>query len=144
MGRVTIHLFGKPKSKAIQASISDYEERLKPRGISLEIHSTRGGTVGYEESLASMQGNLVILDEKGTQMSSMELAHWLDSATMDHANTNLVVGPPDGHGEMIRKSSISKISLSKMTLTHEMAAQLILEQLYRASEINRGSSYHRV
>ena len=143
MGRVIIHLFGKPKSKAIQTVISDYEDRLRPRGISLEIHPTKGGNEGYEKSLMSMQGNLVLLDETGNQMSSIELAGWLESAILDNENTNLVVGPPDGQRLEIREFAISTISLSRMTLTHEMAAQLIVEQLYRASEINKGSSYHR-
>jgi len=143
MGRVIVHLFGRPKSKAIQEVISDYEGRLRSRGISLETHTTKGGNVGYEKSLTSMQGNLVLLDEAGKQMSSMELASWLESAILDNENTNLAIGPPDGHRDEIRRYASSTISLSRMTLTHDMAAQLIIEQLYRASEINRGSPYHR-
>ena len=71
------------------------------------------------------------------------MANWLNSAHLSGGQTNLAVGPPDGFSDELKESADQLISLSDLTLTHEMAAALLMEQLYRASEINRGSSYHR-
>ena len=76
-------------------------------------------------------------------MTSEEMANWLKSATIDGNTTNIAVGPHDGFSKELKKSASQIISLSQLTLTHEMAAALLMEQLYRASEINRGSPYHR-
>ncbi len=76
-------------------------------------------------------------------MTSEEMANWLKSALLKGEPTNLAVGPHDGFSKELKKSADQIISLSQLTLTHEMAAALLLEQLYRATEINRGSSYHR-
>ena len=90
-----------------------------------------------------MSGRLVLLDEAGSSISSEEFAEWLNSAHLDSNLTNLAVGPPDGFSDQLKESADQLISLSDLTLTHEMAAALLLEQLYRASEIIRGSAYHR-
>jgi len=76
-------------------------------------------------------------------MTSKEMADWLKSAIIDSNTTNIAVGPHDGFSKELKKSASQIISLSQLTLTHEMAAALLMEQLYRASEINRGSAYHR-
>ena len=81
----------------------------------------------YEERVKSREG----------------FAEWLNSAHLDSNPTNLAVGPPDGFSDELKQSADQLISLSDLTLTHEMAAALLMEQLYRASEIIRGSAYHR-
>ena len=76
-------------------------------------------------------------------MSSEEMANWLKTAMLEGQTTNLAVGPHDGFSKELKRSADQTISLSQLTLAHEMAAALLMEQLYRATEINRGSSYHR-
>ena len=76
-------------------------------------------------------------------MSSEEMANWLKTAILESQTTNLAVGPHAGFSKELKRSAGQTISLSQLTLTHEMAAALLMEQLYRATEINRGSSYHR-
>ena len=76
-------------------------------------------------------------------MTSEEMAIWLKSVIIDGKTTNVAVGPHSGFSDEIKQSADQIISLSQLTLTHEMAAALLMEQLYRASEINRGSQYHR-
>tara|TARA_B100000959_G_scaffold264819_1_gene305693 strand:+ start:16488 stop:16922 length:435 start_codon:yes stop_codon:yes gene_type:complete len=143
MGRVTVHLLGRPKDRAIAAVLSDYESRLKGRGIHLQIHAEKLGREGYERKLSALQGTLILLDERGASTTSEGLASWLSASELERAATHLAVGPIDGFSENAKTSANSIISLSELTLTHEMAAALLLEQLYRASEINRGSPYHR-
>ena len=76
-------------------------------------------------------------------MSSEEMANWLKTAILEGQTTNLAVGPHAGFSKELKRSARQTISLSQLTFTHELAAALLMEQLYRATEINRGSSYHR-
>ena len=142
MGRVIVHLDSNPKDGSIASIVREYEERVRSRGISVQFSEKRGSN-NYESELSNLTGHLVLLDERGISMTSEEMANWLHSAQLDSKTTNIAVGPPDGFSKEIMESSDQMISLSSLTLTHEMAAALLMEQLYRASEINRGSAYHR-
>ena len=97
----------------------------------------------YESELSRLPGRLVLLDEAGSSISSEGFADWLNTAHLDSNPTNLAVGPPDGFSDELKESADQLISLSELTLAHEMAAALLMEQLYRATEIIRGSTYHR-
>ena len=142
MGRVIVHLDSTPKDRDIAAMISGYQNRVRSRGISVQFSETTDSR-RYESELSHLSGRLVLLDQEGTKMTSEEIANWLKTAILDGETTNLAVGPHDGFSNELKKRADQTISLSQLTLTHEMAAALLMEQLYRASEINRGSSYHR-
>lgn len=142
MGRVIVHLDSNPKDKAIASIISGYGERVRNRGISIKASDARGAE-NYELELTNLPGNLVLLDERGESITSEELANWLHSTQLDNKTTNLAVGAHGGFTQKIRDSADRIFSLSHLTLTHEMAGALLMEQLYRASEINKGSQYHR-
>ena len=122
--------------------ISGYQNRVRSRGISVQFSETTDSRK-YESELSHLSGRLVLLDQEGTKMTSEEIANWLKTAILDGETTNLAVGPHDGFSNELKKRADQTISLSQLTLTHEMAAALLMEQLYRASEINRGSPYHR-
>ena len=143
MGRVVVHMDSNPKDSDIASIIRKYEERVKSRGISIEIFGIKRGSKNYESELSRLPGRLILLDETGSTMSCEGMAAWLNSANLEGNPTNLAVGPPDGFSDEIKESADQLISLSNLTLTHEMAAALLMEHLYRASEINRGSTYHR-
>jgi rRNA large subunit m3Psi methyltransferase RlmH len=142
MGRVIVHLDSAPKDRDIASILSGYQKRTMSRGITVQFSNSTDARK-YESELSELSGKLVLLDQGGVEMTSEEMAKWLKSANLDSETTNLAVGPHDGFSDDMRKSADHTISLSKLTLTHEMAAALLLEQLYRASEINRGSPYHR-
>ena len=142
MGRVIVHLDSTPKDRDIAAMISGYQNRVRSRGISVQFSETTDSRK-YESELSHLSGRLVLLDQEGTKMTSEEIANWLKTAILDGETTNLAVGPHDGFINELKKRADQTISLSQLTLTHEMAAALLMEQLYRASEINRGSPYHR-
>jgi len=142
MGRVIVHLDSTPKDRDIAAMISGYQNRVRSRGISVQFSETTDSRK-YESELSHLSGRLVLLDQEGTKMTSEEIANWLKTAILDGETTNLAVGPHDGFSNELKKRADQTISLSQLTLTHEMAAALLMEQLYRASEINRGSPYHR-
>ena len=142
MGRVIVHLDSTPKDRDIAAMISGYQNRVRSRGISVQYSETTDSRK-YESELSHLSGRLVLLDQEGTKMTSEEIANWLKTAILDGETPNLAVGPHDGFSNELKKRADQTISLSQLTLTHEMAAALLMEQLYRASEINRGSPYHR-
>ena len=142
MGRVIVHLDSNPKDKAIASIISTYEERVRNRGISVQTSNVRG-RVNYESELTSLTGSLVLLDERGDSMTSEDMASWLHSVQVGSITTHLAIGPHNGFSQEIRESADTIISLSPLTLTHELAGAILMEQLYRASEINKGSQYHR-
>ena len=142
MGRVIVHLDSTPKDRDIAAMISGYQNRVRSRGISVQFSETTDSRK-YESELSHLSGRLILLDHEGTKMTSEEIANWLKTAILDAKTTNLAVGPHDGFSNELKKRADQTISLSQLTLTHEMAAALLMEQLYRASEINRGSPYHR-
>lgn len=142
MGRVIVHLDSMPKDRDIATIVSRYQNRVRPRGISVQFSEATDSNK-YESELSNLSGRLVLLDQGGTKMSSEEMANWLKTAMLEGQTTNLAVGPHDGFSKELKRSADQTISLSQLTLTHEMAAALLMEQLYRATEINRGSSYHR-
>ena len=142
MGRAIVHLDSMPKDRDIATIVSRYQNRVRPRGISVQFSEATDSNK-YESELSNLSGRLVLLDQGGTKMSSKEIANWLKTAMIEGQTTNLAVGPHDGFSKEMKRSASQTISLSQLTLTHEMAAALLMEQLYRATEINRGSSYHR-
>jgi 23S rRNA (pseudouridine1915-N3)-methyltransferase len=88
--------------------------------------------------------SIVLLDSRGKQLSSEEFAGYIDN----HQNRSpqpllFGVGGADGFSEHARKSAQFVLSLGKMTLAHELARVVLLEQLYRALSILKGHPYHR-
>lgn len=143
MGRLAVHLDESPKDKSILKILQDYQKRLISRGITLEVHNCKNDITGYEKLISSLTGNINLLDETGIQMSSQEFADWLKSTQVERQNTHLAIGPHNGFSKDLKDSADKLISLSSLTLTHEMAAVLLMEQLYRGTEIIRSSPYHR-
>jgi 23S rRNA (pseudouridine1915-N3)-methyltransferase len=86
---------------------------------------------------------VVLLDERGKEPTSPELARrvagWLEGAR----DVTLVLGGSDGHGDAIRARAAETLSLSRLTLAHRLARVVLLEQLYRAFTILRGEPYHK-
>lgn len=138
-----MHLHGRPKGLGTKDLIDSYGKRISSSGIAIEIHPDKVSPSKYEERIESKSGNLMLLDESGKQYTSLQLARLLSEASISGDSLMFAIGPVDGFSEEF-KHRHNLISISKMTLTHEMASAVLFEQLYRASEINKGSSYHRV
>jgi 23S rRNA (pseudouridine1915-N3)-methyltransferase len=87
---------------------------------------------------------LVALDRSGHQFDSVGLADWLDKLSMDHGGwISFVIGGPLGLSKDLLKGAQKILSLSRLTLTHEMCRLLLLEQVYRAFTIMKGEKYHK-
>ena len=144
MARIVVHTHGKAREKGYSLLINKYAERLGGRGVTLIAHSDRLNHDEYLSKIedASNSGELILLDENG-QSGSTEwmLSNWKEWK-LSTSTIHLAIGPVDGFNQSAIEHHKS-ISLGPLTMTYEMAAVVLLEQLYRASEIEKGSPYHR-
>lgn len=86
---------------------------------------------------------VILLDERGKEFTSREFAAYIDKRTLSlPGNLVFVIGGPYGFSQEVYERANDKISLSRMTLTHEMVRLFFVEQLYRAMTILRGEPYH--
>ncbi len=144
MARIVVHTHGKAREKGYSHLINKYSERLDGRGVTLIAHSDRLNHEAYVSKVesAAANGSLILLDENGesgtTEWMVGKWKHW----RLSDATIHLAIGPVDGFESDIVEQH-DTISLGPLTMTYEMAAVVLLEQLYRASEIERGSPYHR-
>ncbi len=86
---------------------------------------------------------IVVLDERGTSLTTKALASRLQNWQIESDDVALVIGGPDGIDPRLRQAAHERIRLSDMTLPHAMARVLLIEQLYRAWSINANHPYHR-
>lgn len=85
---------------------------------------------------------LVLLDERGSQFRSVELAQWLTHKQHTTRKVVIAVGGPYGFSPEVYARANEMLSLSKLTFNHQMVRLILAEQLYRACTINRGEPYH--
>lgn len=86
---------------------------------------------------------VVVLDERGTALTTMALAQKLENWQLSGDDVALVIGGPDGLDPAFRQAAHERIRLSDLTLPHAMVRVLLIEQLYRAWSINANHPYHR-
>ena len=143
MGRVVVHLHGSSKNAAFRSAIGDYTNRLTSFGVSLVEHSDKTSAEEYLKQVSRHAGDnqLTLLKETGEAMDSITFSESYSTWRISRSETHLVVGPSDGFGE--EGMDYPGLSLSKMTMQHELAAVVLLEQLYRAASMQEGRPYHR-
>jgi 23S rRNA (pseudouridine1915-N3)-methyltransferase len=93
-------------------------------------------------ALERVDGVIVVLDETGKEFSSKEFALWIGKQKDSGLSITFVLGGAYGLDDRIRKKANLVLSLSKMTLPHELCKLVFLEQLYRAHAILSGTGYH--
>ena len=86
---------------------------------------------------------VVVLDERGTNLTTKALAQRLKDWQLSGDDVALVIGGPDGLEPAFRQAAHERIRLSDLTLPHAMVRVLLIEQLYRAWSVNAGHPYHR-
>ena len=149
--KIKIAWMGKTKEPAIQALTDEYLKRISRNvlveGIPLRDETALLQLCGLLPSKAGKRNTgkstLVLMESRGNQFSSEELAGFL----RDYQDRNplplvFAVGPADGFTEEARGSAQHTLSLGKITLPHELARVVLLEQIYRAFTILKGHPYH--
>ncbi len=142
MARLVVYLFGKPKNSNIQYLIDDYTSRIIRRGISVLYFPEKKGIEEYENKLLSIDGELILADENGEKMKSSQFANTIKSFQLQSSTIYFAIGPSSGFSNNIKEKANSLISLSQMTFPHELAALILIEQIYRGTEIIRNTPYH--
>ena len=142
--KLKVAWIGKTKEPAIQALTDEYLKRLSryadAEGITLKDEAAVLKLCARD---ARPRHTLVLLDEQGKQFSSEELAKFL-GGYQDRNPLPLLfaVGGADGFTDQARQAATLVLSLGRMTLAHELARVVLLEQLYRAFTILKGHPYH--
>ena len=148
-------LVGKTTDKHFQAGISDYVKRIghyMPFELATipELKNTKSLT---EEQQKTAEGELilrllqpsdtvVLLDEHGREYRSIELAHWMEQKRNTARRLVFVIGGPYGFSQAVYARANEKLSLSKLTFSHQMIRLIFTEQIYRACTIIKGEPYH--
>lgn len=135
---------GKPKLAYAREGAEEYLGRLRPLA-EVEWRTVKASSRDREgEALLAAAGGLyrVVLDERGRDFTSVE---WAERARgwAERGGAAFLIGGADGHADAVRGQAGELVRLSRFTLQHELALVVLLEQLYRAHQIWRGSPYHR-
>ncbi len=154
--KITLILNGKTEDDYIIKGFSIYEQRLKhyisfetivipalknTKGISVEQQKQKEGDLILKTIQSS--DRLILLDENGKEYNSVRFSEFIQQQMNSGIkNVVFVVGGPYGFSEEIVKRANGKISLSKMTFSHQMVRLFFLEQLYRAFTILKNEPYH--
>lgn len=142
--KLKVAWIGRTRESAIQALTDEYLERIsryvEAEGIALK---DEGALLKLCSREARPRHTLVLLDGRGKQWSSEELAKFLGEYQDSNSQPLLfAVGPADGFSDQLRAGASLILSLGKMTLAHELARVVLLEQIYRAFTILKRHPYH--
>ena len=143
--RLHIAWIGRTKSAPIQSLTAEYLKRLSRFAAcdARELLSEAALLKLVEKSSRRTQPVLVLLDSRGRQLTSEEIANFLEyHQSHDTQELLFAVGPADGWSESTRAAADSIVSFGKITLPHELARVVLLEQLYRGFSILKGHPYH--
>lgn len=147
---------GKTTDKRFEAITQEYIERIRhyiPFTVEVipELKNTKGLSQDEQKKREGelIQKNLqpgdyiVLLDEYGSERSSMDFASWIQKKmAAGPKRLVFIVGGPYGFSDAIHQKGNEEISLSRMTLSHQMIRMFIVEQIYRAMTILNGEPYH--
>ena len=154
--KIILLTVGKTNELSFKNAISEYQKRLKfyipfeieeipelknTKSLSEEVQRQKEGELILKNLTDSDE--VILLDDKGEQYTSIQFSSYLEKK-MASGNKRLifVVGGPYGFSPEIYKRADGKISLSRMTFSHQMVRLIFTEQLYRAMTILRGEPYH--
>lgn len=155
--RIRFMVVGKTREQFLQQGEQFYQERLAPFCqlewvIVREEKGTAGKTgdmIREKEGARILEqwprrGYVVALDTSGKPLSSEEFARFLQEAmNSGQSEMTFIIGGALGLDEKVRLAATHRLSLSRMTFTHEMTRLILLEQLYRSFTILKGSKYHK-
>ncbi|MEO6850664.1 MAG: 23S rRNA (pseudouridine(1915)-N(3))-methyltransferase RlmH [Mucilaginibacter sp.] len=154
--KITLLIVGKTEDAYLKEGIDKYLKRLKHYAkIELveiaELKNTKALSPEQQKAKEaelilkklSPTDYIILLDENGQQLSSPQFAAYLDKKAISSvANLVFIIGGPYGFDEALYQRANDKLSLSRMTFSHQMVRLFFVEQLYRAFTIIKGEPYH--
>ena len=146
---------GKTTNKHFIAAINDYLERIghyMPFSVTVlpELRNAKSLSQQQQKDkegeailrLLQPSDTVVLLDERGKEPRSIELADWLQHQQQTARRLVFIIGGPYGFSQQVYSRADSMLSLSRMTFSHQMVRLIFVEQLYRACTIIKGEPYH--
>ena len=153
--RLVIVAVGQRVPDWAQTAWDDYAKRF-PHEIKIELKAVKTEPRGSKtldtlyaaerariEAAIPKGARVVVLDERGTSLTTLALASRLTDWQLGGGDVALVIGGPDGIEPAFRQAAHERIRLSDLTLPHAFARVLLIEQLYRAWSVNANHPYHR-
>lgn len=141
-----IHMItiGKPKLAYARAGWDEYLARLqRPHTVRVTQLADKYAYDAAKITEATNGTYVVVLEITGNQLSSPELAGFLQKRELAAREVSFIIGGPEGLPQAIRDAADYQWSLGKLTLPHDLAMVTTLEALYRASTISAGLPYHK-
>ena len=153
--RITLLTVGKTTDPRLASLIEDYRQRLT-HYVPFEwvvLPDLKNAKALSEEQVKAAEGEMilraltpsmdvVLLDEHGNEMRSVEYADWIQKKMSSGRDLTLVIGGPYGFSPAVYERANGKLSISQMTFSHQMIRIMVIEQIYRAMTILRGEPYH--
>lgn len=154
--KITLLSVGKTDKGSLSTLIKEYEKRIN-RYTAFEtvvVPDIKSSKKLPEKEQKTLEGSnilkalqptdyVVLLDDKGTQYSSTEFADFIEKKSHSVSKRMVfVIGGPYGFSDEVYSRANEKVSLSRMTFTHQMVRLVFTEQLYRAMTILKGEPYH--
>lgn len=153
---IDLILIGKTDTDEIAALVSDYSKRINryTKFSVVMLPDVRGGKKMPSDVQKQAEGEMilrqltpgdhvVLLDERGTEMRSVEFASWLDKRMSTGCKRLcFIVGGPYGFSKEVYDRADAMVSLSRMTFSHQIIRAIFAEQLYRAFSIIHNTPYH--
>ena len=153
--KTTLLVVGKTTDSHIEILVQEYQKRLShyvPFALQVipELKNTKALTMEQQKQAEgelilrtiTPATDLILLDEHGKEYRSIEFADYIQKRMSSGRDVVFVVGGPYGFSDAVYQRANGKISLSKMTFSHQMVRLFFVEQLYRAMTILRGEPYH--
>lgn len=153
--KITLLVVGKTTDSHIISLIDDYKKRLThyvPFELQVipELKNAKALSEAQQKQMegelilktVGATGHVILLDEHGKEYRSIEFADYLQKRMLSGQDLTFVVGGPYGFSPEVYARANGKISLSKMTFSHQMIRLIFVEQIYRAMTILRGEPYH--
>ncbi len=155
--KFTIVAVGKLKERFWADACGEYLKRMQPyaKTVVVEVADVDPGRAGGEGHAVEREGeavlkaigersHVVLLAIDGKQRSSESFSHHLDQLALSGtSDVTFVIGGSCGVSQAVRKCADETLSFGPITLPHNLARVVLLEQLYRAQKISRGEPYHK-
>ena len=144
--KLKIAWIGKTKEPAIESLTAEYVKRIsrfaEVTAVAVKDEAAILSLAKGERQVTKECHKLVLLDSRGKQLSSEELAQFLDREQLNAIPLLFAIGGSDGFTDEARRQAAFTLSLGKMTLPHELARVVLVEQIYRAFTILKSHPYH--
>lgn len=144
MLKINVICVGDFKEKYLKDAEAEYLKRIS-RFFNMEtlILKESGKEKESKEIISKLSGYSILLDISGNEISSENLAEKIEKLTLNNSKITFIIGGSDGVSDELKHLVNERISFGKITLPHQLARVILLEQIYRSATIINKIKYHK-